>query len=118
MLGLILASAGIYALIAYTVGQRRREIGIRMAVGADKNAVVRMVIRKGLVLSAYGLAIGFLVSLGFGQIVKSFLIGVPAADPVTFAFSAIVVLGITIAASLVPALRAANVNPIETLRSE
>jgi predicted permease len=116
--GLLLASAGVYGLIAYTAGQRRKEIGIRMAIGAEQSSIVRMVVRKAIVLSAYGLAAGTVFSAALAQVVKTFLIGVGAADPLTYSLSGIVVLGVAMAASLVPAVRAAKINPIETLRSE
>jgi ABC-type antimicrobial peptide transport system permease subunit len=118
LLGLILASAGIYALVAFTVGQRRKEIGIRMAVGAGKGAVLRMILRKGMVLAVAGMAVGFVFSLGVSQLMRSFLIGIAPADPVTFVFAAIVIVAVAAMASWIPARRAAQIDPMETLRNE
>jgi predicted permease len=117
-LALVLASLGIYGVLSYTVAQRRREIGIRMALGAHAGQVVRMVVRQGLVLWAIGIAIGLLAALALTRALASLLYGVSATDPLAFAAGA-VALGLVAAfASWLPARQAARVDPMITLKAE
>jgi ABC-type antimicrobial peptide transport system permease subunit len=117
-LGLVIAAAGVYAMLAHRVVERRREIGVRMALGATPQSVVRMVLRQALVLLALGLAIGLGVAWQFGAGVKAFLFGTEPADPVVFA---VTFVGLALAGALAaagPAQRASRVDPIVTLRCE
>jgi len=115
---LVLASLGVYGVIAYSVAQRRREIGIRMALGASTGGVRRMFVGEGLGLSAIGLGVGLVLSLVVSNSLKAVLFGVGAFDPITFIGVLILFLLIAAAASLVPAFRASRVDPVGVLRYE
>jgi putative ABC transport system permease protein len=114
MLGLI----GIYGVISYSVSQRRREIGIRMALGAREQQVSGMFVRHGLALAAIGIACGLVAAFGLTRLISSLLFAVSAADPWTYAVVSIGLVGAAVLASYIPARRATTVNPVETLRSE
>jgi putative ABC transport system permease protein len=117
-LGLVIAGAGVYAMLAHRVVERRHEIGVRLALGATPRGVVRMVLRQALVLLAVGLAIGLGAAWQFGAGVKAFLFGTEPADPVVFAVT-LVGLGVAgVVAAVGPARRASRVDPIVTLRCE
>ncbi|HEX5437724.1 MAG TPA: ABC transporter permease [Gemmatimonadaceae bacterium] len=116
--GLTLAVVGIYGVIAYLVAQRTREIGIRMALGADSRRVLAMVVREGLVLAALGVAIGLAVAWVATRWLASLLYGVSAHDPLSFAVAGAILLLVALAASWVPARRATQVDPTLALRSE
>jgi putative ABC transport system permease protein len=117
-LALLLAAAGLYGVISYGVAQRRREIGVRVALGARGADVGRMVVGDALALGAWGLTLGIAGAAAAARLVSGLLYGVDASDPVTFAAVA-AVLGLTVlAASGVPALRAARTDPTVTLRAE
>ena len=118
IVALALASLGIYGLISYAVAQRAREIGIRMALGAQVSDVLRLVIGQGMKLALVGVALGLLVSLALMQTMKNLLFGVSATDPVTFAAIALLLIAVAFLACFVPARRAARVNPMNALRSE
>ena len=115
---LVLAAVGIYGTISYTVGQRTREIGVRMALGADATNVLHMVVREGLVLSAMGIAIGLAGALLLSRTLASFLFGVTTTDPTTFTVVSLILLVVAVAACYFPARRAASLDPATTLRSE
>jgi putative ABC transport system permease protein len=117
-LGLLLVAAGVYSVIAYTVSRQTREIGIRMALGAARGDVVRMVLRMGLWLIAAGLTIGLCSSLLVNRVLASQLFGVTARDPLTFAAVSCVVILVGLAACWFPARRATKVDPVEALRFE
>ncbi len=114
---LALATVGVYGVMAYSVAQRRHEIGIRMAMGARPADVLRLVARQGLRLVASGLALGAALSLAAGRWVASVLYGVDARDPLTLAAVALFLGGVVLLASFVPARRAARVDPVTSLRS-
>ena len=119
LMGLGLAIIGLYGLVAYAVGRRTREIGIRMAIGADRAAVVRMVLRQGLVLALVGLAIGVAASVGAGQLLQAaFPSGDDQADIITLLLVVPVVLAVTFVAAYLPARQASRVDPILALRNE
>lgn len=115
---ILLASVGIYGVLAYTVGQRTQEIGIRMALGAQARKVPWLILRQGLVWIGIGLALGFTAALALTRVMESLLFGVGARDPVTFVAVAVVLSAVAVAACLLPARRAARVDPMVALRYE
>ena len=117
LIGLLLAMFGLYGLIAYSVARRTREIGIRMAVGADRGSVQRMVLRQGLLLVLVGLGIGLVASLGAEQLVMA-IFGVTKRDPLAYLLVVPAVLLVTMLAVYVPARRASRVEPLRALRYE
>jgi putative ABC transport system permease protein len=117
-IALTLAAVGIYGLVAYTVSRRTREIGLRMALGAARTDVLRMVVRQGMTLVAVGLAVGLALALALSRVLGSLLYEVSAWDPATFAAVAVVLLAIALVASWIPARRATRVDPLAALRYE
>jgi predicted permease len=117
-LALLLSAIGIYGVMAYTVSRRTREIGVRMALGADRRAVVAMVLRRSMLLVGIGLGAGAVAALGAGQLLRSQLLGVKPWDPVTFAAIVAVLAAVALLASWLPARRAARVDPLVALRYE
>ena len=117
-LALLLSSIGIYGVLSYAVTQRSRELGLRIALGASAGSVMRMVVARGLSLTAAGLAIGLALALAVTRTLQSLLYGVGAADPSTFGAVVALLAGIALVACYVPARRAARVDPIEVLRAE
>ena len=117
-MALVLGVIGIYGVISYAVSQRRREIGIRLALGAQRGALRWMFVRSALVLTGIGVVIGLGAAAGLMQMMKSLLFGVSAMDPATFAAIPVVLVGCAVLASYLPARRAARVNPMEALRAE
>jgi putative ABC transport system permease protein len=118
VLALVLAAVGLYGVIAYGVTQRTREIGVRVALGAEPEAVMRSVLGGGLGLAAAGVAIGALVAAATTRVIESMLYAVSPADPLTFAAIALLVTLVALAASYVPARRALRIDPAETLRAD
>ncbi len=117
-MGLVLGALGIYGVLAYLVTQRTREIGVRIALGAQRRNVLAMVVGSGLRLAAIGVAIGLAGALALTQLMTGLLYGVSASDPLTFGAVALVLLGVAAVASCVPALRATRVDPLVALRAE
>jgi predicted permease len=117
-LALLLSSIGLYGVIAYSVAQRRNEIGIRMALGARPGSVLRMVLGESLIVVALGLAVGIPAALACGRLVSSLLYGVAAYDPLTIFGAATLMLAVALAASFLPARRAALLDPCAALREE
>ncbi len=115
---LLLGTIGIYGVISYTVSQRTREIGVRMALGAAQGDVGRMVVGEGMVLVAVGLAIGLGAAAGLTRFMRSLLHGIAPFDPATYAVVAVLLAGVAGLASWLPARRAARLDPAHTLRSE
>jgi ABC-type antimicrobial peptide transport system permease subunit len=118
LVGLILAAVGLYGVLAYLVMLRRHEIGIRMAVGADAGAVLRLVLLEGTRMVGAGLLLGLLGGCAVSLALRGLLFGVSPTDPVAMCGSAFVLLGAAALAALLPALRAVRVSPLEALRAE
>ena len=117
-LALVLAVVGIYGVVSYAVAQRTHEIGVRMALGAQRTDVLGMVVRQGMVTTVGGVIVGVLGAVAATRLISSWLYGVEAIDPATFATVSLVLVGIALLASYVPARRAARVDPLIALRSE
>ena len=116
--GLLLAAIGIYGVTAYAVSRRTREIGIRIALGADSRAVMRLVLRQGLVLAGIGVTIGIAIAAVGSKLLESLLFGVRGLDPVTFGGACALFALVTLIATYVPARRAVSVDPMIALRAE
>ncbi len=117
-MALVLAVIGLYGLVSFAVGQRTREIGVRMALGARASDVSRFVVADGVRLTLVGLALGLAVSLGATRLLASLLFDVSATDPVVFAVIPVALIGVSALASYLPARRAARVDPVIALRAE
>ena len=118
VLALVLASVGIYGVIAYVVGQRTQEIGIRMALGAQRNDVLRLILWQGTRLALLGICIGIVGALALTRLMTKLLYGVSATDPLTFAGLALILAAVAIAACCLPARKAMRVDPMVALRYE
>jgi putative ABC transport system permease protein len=118
LLALLLAAVGIYGVMAYTVASRTQEIGLRMAMGAQARDVLMLMVGQGMRLVAFGLALGLLAALGLTRWLKTFLFGVEATDPLTYAVIAALLAAVALLACYIPARRAAKVDPLVALRHE
>jgi ABC-type antimicrobial peptide transport system permease subunit len=117
-LALGLACIGIYGVISYLVGQRTQEIGIRLALGAKRLDVLRLILGEGMKMAALGLLIGIVAALGLTRLMAKLLFGVSATDPLTFAAVAALLAIVALAACYIPARRAMRVDPMVALRYE
>jgi ABC-type antimicrobial peptide transport system permease subunit len=115
---LVLATIGIYGVLSYSVGLRSREIGIRIALGSQRGSVIWMVLRQGGQLAGLGTLIGVVGSLLLGRVLQALLYEIQATDILSFVVASLILLGVAIIASFVPARRAASVDPISVLRSD
>jgi putative ABC transport system permease protein len=118
MVSLLLAATGLYGLLSYSVTQRVREIGVRMAVGAEPRDVLHLIVREGMLLVSAGVAVGIITALAAGRLVSALLFGVSASDPITYGAVVLVLGAVALTACYIPALRAARINPMSALRAD
>lgn len=118
LLGLVLAAVGIYGVMAYSVSQRKRELGIRVAMGADRRSVLRLVLGEGMKLAVIGTVIGIAAALGAARLVQGLLYDVSAVDPVAFTLVPATLVAVAILAVYIPARRAASMDPMGALKAE
>jgi predicted permease len=118
MVALLLAAVGLYGVVAFAVAQRTREIGIRVALGAQRAEILKLMLRQGMMLAGIGLLIGLPLAFGAGRLISGFLLGGGAADPFVFIAASLSLIAVTLVASYVPARRAARVDPMVALRSQ
>jgi ABC-type antimicrobial peptide transport system permease subunit len=114
----LLAAVGIYGVVAYSVVQRSGEIGIRMALGADAAATVRLVVRQAMAVVTVGVVIGLVGALGMARLIQGLLYGVEPTDPLTYVAVGFLVIALGILAAAIPARRATRVDPVDALRQE
>ena len=117
-LGLLLAAIGLYSVMAYSVARRTGEIGIRVALGAQPEDIMRLVIRQGMTFAVPGLLLGSLTAAALARIVSAMLVGVSPADPLVYAAAAAFTVLVTLASAAIPAWRALRVDPAVALRSQ
>jgi ABC-type antimicrobial peptide transport system permease subunit len=117
-LALLLAAVGTYGVLSYLVTERYREIGIRMALGADRRTILTLVMRRGLLLSVAGLVAGLLASAALTRVMASLLFNVTPTDPATLVTVSAIIIGVAATACVVPALRATRVDPLAGLRQD
>ena len=115
---LLLTLVGLYGVLAYSVEQRTHEIGVRMALGAQENNVLRLVLGQGLLLTLAGVAVGMAGALGTTPLIRAELFGIGSADPATYLALTVLLAAVAMAAGWVPARRATRVNPMVALRYE
>ena len=118
VVALVLASIGLYGVISYLVGQRTQELGIRLALGAQRKDIFRLVLTHGMKMALIGVALGVVAAFGLTHLITNLLYGVSASDPKTFMFITLLVTGVAVLACLIPARRATKVNPLIALRYE
>jgi ABC-type antimicrobial peptide transport system permease subunit len=118
VISLLLCAIGLYGLLSYLVAQRTLEIGVRMALGAPRQSVLTMVLRRGMVLAAIGVALGIVASTALTNFLKGMLFGIKPLDALTFVVVSAVLLLVCLLASSGPAYRAARLDPVKTLRDQ
>ena len=118
VVALVLSAVGLYAVMSYSVAQRTKEIGVRMALGAGAAQVLWMILRRGLLQTALGLAIGLGGAFGLGRVLRSALVQVAPNDPLTFVTITLLLAGASVVACLLPGCRATQVDPLIALRAE
>jgi putative ABC transport system permease protein len=117
-LALVLSAIGIFGVMSYTVGRRTQELAIRMALGADRSTMLRLVLREGLRLTLAGVAIGLAAALALSRVMAGYVYGIKSTDPLAFAAAALLMMLAALAACYIPARRAIGVDPMRALRTE
>jgi ABC-type antimicrobial peptide transport system permease subunit len=117
-LALLLAGVGLYGVVAYSVSRRNREIGIRMALGAERSQVLRMILFQGVRLASVGIVLGAIASAAVARVLGSLLYGVSGFDAIAYGAAAGLLMVVALMANLVPAFTAAGIDPVHALRSE
>ena len=117
-LAAVLAAVGLYGVVAYSVSRRTREIGLRVALGARRDGIIRLVVGKGMRPALVGLAVGLGTALSGGRVMEALLFGVQPRDPVILGGTALLLTVVTLAAAILPAYRASRVDPVKALRAE
>jgi ABC-type antimicrobial peptide transport system permease subunit len=115
---LLLAAIGLYGVIAYSVTQRINETGVRMALGAQRSDVLKLIVGQGAQLAVIGIGLGLAIALGLMRVMSKLLFGIHATDPLTFCATAALIFVVALAASTIPALKAIRVDPVVALRCE
>jgi len=118
LLALLLASVGIYGVIAFSVSQRAQEIGIRLALGSPRTGVLKLIIGKGMKLTLVGCTLGLAASLALTRVIQALLFAVSPTDVLTFGVSGLLLMGVAVLACWLPAWRAVRVNPMSALRQD
>jgi len=118
LLALLIAALGIYGILSYSVNQRTRDIGVRMALGAQRSRVLRLIVVEGMKLAMLGIGIGLLASIAIGRVLSSLLYGVSVHEPRIFVAVSLLLTAIAAAACAIPAHRASRIEPIAALRHE
>ena len=118
LITLVLGAVGLYGVVAYAVSLRTREIGLRLAFGAEPSGVRRLVVREGLALTAAGLMVGAVVFAGVGGVFRAVLFEVSPGDPITLLVTCAILLLVAVLASWMPARRASRIDPMEALRAD
>jgi putative ABC transport system permease protein len=118
VIALLLATIGVYGITSHSVAQRRREIGIRIALGALRRQVLAMTMVQAVTLTAISAGIGLAIAAGVAQLLTGLLYGITALDPISFGGAAITLAIVAVLASAIPARRAASIDPVEALRAE
>lgn len=117
-IALVLAAIGIYGLMSYSVEQQRQEVGIRMALGAGRSEVLKLIVKQGMAPACLGVLVGLIIAFGVTRLLSSLLFGVRAADPISFSVVAVVLTAVALLATYIPARRAMRVDPVIALRQE
>lgn len=117
-IGLTVAAIGIYGVTTYSVNQRKHEIGVSLALGAQRSQVLKLVLKEGLGLALVGIVVGLLTAVGTTHFVSSFLYGISPFDPTTFAAVSALLAAVALVASFIPARKAARMNPMDAMRYE
>jgi putative ABC transport system permease protein len=118
LLATLLAAVGLYGVMAFTVSRRTRELGIRMALGAQRGSVVRLIMQEVFLLAAIGIGIALPLAFGLGRFIDSQLFGLKATDPLTLSAATLLLTAVALAAGYIPALRATRIDPMDALRWE